>query len=211
MNIKFDKMGWYVSVGLLGCMIGMGFQAPGTKIATVDLAKVFNDSDYAKAQDAALKTMGANRKSILDFLGSYPSISVADAQKFRDLSIKENPTAADRAELDRIRASAVTVDQKFRDLQTKANPTDDDRKQLGTYNQNAKENNALAQRLNDEFTDELRQQQDKLRADTLSRAKTAVAEAAKKGEVSVVFVQDVAPYSANDITADALKSMNSKK
>ena len=105
----------------------------------------------------------------------------------------------------------MTVDQKFRDLQTKANPTDDDRKQLGTYNQNAKENNALAQRLNDEFTDELRQQQDKLRADTLSRAKTAVAEAAKKGEVSVVFVQDVAPYSANDITADALKSMNSKK
>jgi Skp family chaperone for outer membrane proteins len=192
-------------------MIGMGFQAPGTKIATVDLAKVFNDSDYAKAQDAALKTMGANRKSILDFLGSYPSIAVADAQKFRDLSIKENPTAADKAELDRIRASAVTVDQKFRDLQTKANPTDDDRKQLGTYNQNAKENNALAQRLNDEFTDELRQQQDKLRADTLSRAKTAVAEAAKKGEVSVVFVQDVAPYSANDITADALKSMNSKK
>ena len=204
-------MGWYVSVGLLGCMIGMGFQGAGTKIATVDLAKVFNDSDFAKAQDANLKTLGASRKAVLDFLTSYSSISVADAQKFRDLSIKENPTAADKTELDRIRASAVTVDQKFRDLQTKANPTAEDRTQLANYNQNAKENGALAQRLNDEFTDELRQQQEKLRADTLAKAKAAVADAAKKGEVSVVFVQDVAPYSANDITADALKSMNGKK
>jgi Skp family chaperone for outer membrane proteins len=179
-------------------MIGMGFQGAGTKIATVDLAKVFNDSDFAKAQDANLKTLGASRKAVLDFLTSYSSISVADAQKFRDLSIKENPTAADKAELDRIRSSAVTVDQKFRDLQTKANPTAEDRTQLATYNQNAKENGALAQ-------------QEKLRADTLAKAKAAVADAAKKGEVSVVFVQDVAPYSANDITADALKSMNGKK
>jgi hypothetical protein len=45
----------------------------------------------------------------------------------------------------------------------------------------------------------------------IAKAKAAVADAAKKGEVSVVFVQDVAPYSANDITADALKSMNGKK
>jgi Skp family chaperone for outer membrane proteins len=208
--MKFDKMGWYVAVGLLGCMIGMGFQGTNQKFGTVDLAKVFNDSEYAKAQDANLKSMGQNRKGVLDFLSSYPSISAPDAQKFADLSIKAEPNATDKAELDRIRASAVVTDQKFRDLQTKDKPTDADRAQLAEFNNRVKTNQALAQKLNDDFTEEIRGQQEKLRADTLTKAKAAVADAAKKGEYSVILVQDVAPYAANDLTAEALKSMNKK-
>jgi hypothetical protein len=203
-------MGWYVAVGLLGCMIGMGFQGATQKFGTVDLAKVFNDSDFAKAQDANLKSMGQSRKATLDFLTSYPSLSAADAQKFADLSTKAEPNAADKAELDRIRSAAVVTDQKFRDLQTKDKPTDADRVALADLNSRVKANQALAQKLNDDFTEEIRTQQEKLRADTLLKAKAAVADAAKKGDYSVILVQDVAPYSANDLTADALKAMNKK-
>lgn len=209
--MKIDKLGWFVAVGLLGCMAGMGFQGSSQKIGTVDLARVFNESDYAKAQDANLKNMGATRKAVLDFITTYRAIPSDDAQKFHDLSLKPDQTAADKNELDRIRQSAIETDQKFRDLQTKGNLSDTEKAQLAEFQNRANANTALAQRYDGEFSDEVRQQQDRLRNETLSRAKTAVADVAAKQGYSIVFVQDVAPYSSNDVTAEALKAMNSKK
>jgi Skp family chaperone for outer membrane proteins len=209
--MKFDKMGWFVAVGLLGCMVGMGFQGSSQKIGTVDLARVFNESDFAKSQDGSLKTMGASRKAILDFIAAYRAIPTEDAQKFRDLSLKPNGGATEKAELDRIRQAALATDQKFRDLQTKASPTDADRTQLNEFGRRANENMAFAQRLEQEFTEEIRQKQEGLRNETLKRAKAAVADVAAKQGYSVIFVEDVAPYSANDVTTEALKAMNAKK
>jgi len=62
-----------------------------------------------------------------------------------------------------------------------------------------------------EFGDELMNQQEKLRSDTLNRVKAAVQEVGQKQGYSVVYVQDIVPYGANNITKDSLKAMNSKK
>jgi Skp family chaperone for outer membrane proteins len=208
---KFDKLGWVVAAGVIGIMVGSGFQNSTVKIATVDLEKVFNDSEYAKNQTAVLRNMGVARQGVLEYLSTYRAVKVEDAQRFRDLSLKDNPTPADKTALDSLKTTIQTDDRRFKDLQTKSNPTPDEQAALQDYNRRIQQLAALQQRWNQEFEDEIRNMQQRLRNDTLNRVRQSVNDVAKQQGQSVVFASQVAPYAANDITDEALKNMNARR
>ena len=191
-------------------MAGSGFQGATTKIGTVNMGKVFNDSDYVKRQDAALKSSGAARSAVLQFINSYKMHPNAELLKFRDLSIKDNQSEADRAEIERIRTAAIASDTSYRSLQTKATLSDAEKKQLQTYQKNVQDNEQFLPTAQEAFGQELQQRQEKLRIETLDKVKAAVAETAQKQGFTVVLTDEVAPYSANDLTPEALKTMNAK-
>ncbi len=209
--MKIERLGWIVAAALAGAMIGMGFQEKGTKTGTVDLERVFNESAYAKSQTEGLRNMGQARVTVVEFLRTYRTLKPEDANKFRDLSLKATPTAADKAELERIKNQAMSDEQKYRELSTKDKPTQAEVNQIEEFNRRKDTTANLLEKWNGEFTNELQTRQESLRGETLQRVKDAVAQVAKDQGYSIVFVQNVAPYSANDLTAEALKAMNNKK
>lgn len=209
--MKFERLGWVVAAALCGAMVGMGFQGNVQKTGTVDLEKVFNESGYAKKQTEGLRNMGQARVSVVEFVKTYRTIKGDDAVQFRDLSLKETPTASDKAELERIRNQAQKDEQTYRELSTKEKPTPAEVTQIEEFNRRKEGSGQLLEKWNSDFTTELQSKQENLRAETLQKVKDAVSQVAKDQGYSMVFVQNIAPYSANDLTADALKVMNGKK
>jgi Skp family chaperone for outer membrane proteins len=212
-KFQSTNAGWVVAgVFALGFafMVGSGFQGPAQKIGTVNMGKVFNDSDYVKRQDSLLKSAGAARTAVLQFINSYKMHPNAELLKFRDLSIKDNQSEADRAEIERIRNAAIASDTKYRGLQTKSNLTDAEKQQLTAYQKNVQDNEQFLPTAQEGFGTELQGRQEKLRVDTLEKVKAAVADTAQKQGFSIILTDEVAPYSANDLTAEALKAMNAK-
>jgi Skp family chaperone for outer membrane proteins len=192
-------------------MFGMGFQGGAQKTGTVDLEKVFNESAYAKKQTEGLRNVAQARVAVVDFLRTYRTVKEADATKFRDLSLKENATAVDKTEIERLKTAAQNDEQKYRELSTKDKPTQAEVSQIEDFNRRKEASAALLEKWNTDFTNELQTRQENLRGETLQRVKDAVAQVAKDQGYSMVFVQNIAPYSANDLTGEALKAMNNKK
>jgi len=209
--MKFERLGWVVAAALAGGMVGMGFQDASAKTGTVDLAKVFNDSDYAKKQTDMLKTMGAARTAVLEFVNANSHMKADDAMKFKDLSLKDSPTAADKADVERLKSDAQASELTYRTLATKDKPTQAEVAQIEDLNHRKDSMQTLLTKWNTDFSTELQTKQEALRTDTLSRVKDAVQQVAKAQGYSMVFVQDIAPYSSNDLTKDALAAMNQKK
>jgi Skp family chaperone for outer membrane proteins len=209
--MKLERLGWVVAAALAGAMIGMGFQGNAQKTGTVDLEKVFNESTFAKKQTEGLRNMGQSRVGVVEFLRTYRTLKPEDATKFKDLSLKETKTPTDTAELERIKNQAQQDEQKYRELSTKDKPTQAEITQIEEFNRRKQSTGELLEKWNGEFTNELQTRQEGLRGETLQRVKDAVAQVAKDQGYSIVFVQNVAPYSANDLTGEALKAMNNKK
>ncbi len=208
--MKSDKLGWIVAAALAGGMVGMGFQGSNVKIGNVDIAKVFNDSDYVKKQLETLKGMQAARVGVIDFMRTNHTMKEVDAEKFKTLSLKENPSGADKTEMERIKAEATANETKFRDLATKTTPTAPETQLLDEFSKRRDANNALMQKWGEDFHNDLGNEQEKMRADALVKVKDAVKSVGAAQGFSAVFTDDVAPYTAGDITAEALKAVNKK-
>lgn len=209
--IKFKNMGWVLAAGIAGTMAGTGFQAKTDKFGVVDLSEVFSSSDFAKSQTESLRNLSTQRQDLLQFANTYPVFSAEQAQRFRELGVKPQPTAAEKGEFEKIKADVMAQNKKFLDLQVKAQPTPDEVALLREFNDRTQSMVKNLDRWAREFGDELSGMQDKLRKDTLERVKTAVQEVGTKQGYTIIYVQDIVPYSANNVTAESLKAMNAKK
>jgi len=208
---NMNKTGWAIAALLLGVFAAVGFQDASNKIGIVDISKVVEMSDFGKANQASFNQMKTAREGVLEFIDTYRVLTVEQATRFRDLSIKPTPTAEEKAELDRIKADVMAADKKNKELSVKANLTPEDRALIEEYSKRANNMEMTAGRWLREFTNELQGWADKQKLTSLDRARAAVQEVAKAQGFTVVFEVGVAPYGANDITDAALKAMNAKK
>ncbi|MBC8065567.1 MAG: hypothetical protein H7Y17_12100 [Chlorobia bacterium] len=209
--MKIQHMGWVLAGGIAGMLVGSGFQAKTDKYGVVDLAEVFSSSEFAKTQTDSLRNLSTQRQDLLQFVNTYPVLSAEQASRFRELSVKPQVTAAEKAELDKLKATIIAQDKKFKDLQLKAQPTPEEIASLREFNDRTQNMVKTIDRWAREFGDELSGMQEKLRKDTLDRVKVAIQEVGLKQGYSIVYVQDIVPYAANNITTESLKAMNSKK
>ena len=205
------KIGIVAASATLALLSAIGFQAKTEKYGVVDIAKVFNDSDYTKKQNDVLRAVGESRTGILDFMENFRVFTAEQATRFRELSLKADRTPAEQAELDKIKTAVQDSDAAFKKLQTKANPTPEEVTQLQDFNSRSQASATLSQRWAREFDDEVRTLNEKLRADTMGRIKIALKDVGSKQGYTLLFSEDVAPYGANDMTADAVKAMNAQK
>ena len=209
--MKIQKLGWILAAGMAGVMFAGGFQTTTTKVGVADVQSLFQNSDLTHSKQDELKTMGDTRSDVLQFIKTYRTITPDQATRFRTLSLKTDQTPAEKTELDKLKADVIAANQSFTTLQTKQNPTADENSKLVAFNTQAQQTDVLSQKWAKEFDDEMTAAQDKMRNDVLDRAQAAVQEVGKKQGYSVIFTESVAPYSSNDVTADALKVMNAKK
>jgi Skp family chaperone for outer membrane proteins len=205
------KTGLAIVALFFGVFAAVGFQDAAMKIGIVDISKVVEDSDFGKANQATFNQMKTAREGVLEFIDTYRVLTVEQGTRFRDLSIKPNPTAEEKAELDRIKADVQAADKKNKELSVKQNLTPEDRALIEEYSKRANNMEMTAGRWLREFTNELQQWADRQKVTSLERARAAIQEVAKAQGFTIVFEVGIAPYGANDLTEAALKAMNAKK
>ena len=209
--INKNQMGWVLAAVIAGTMAGTGFQTKTEKYGVVDLAEVFSGSEFAKSQTESLRNLSAQRQDVLQFINTYPVFTAEQAQRFRELSVKPQVTSAEKAELDKLKNEVIGQDKKFKDLQLKSQPTPEEVALLREYNDRTQNMVKTIDRWAREFGDELTGMQEKLRKDTLDKVKVAVQEVGQKQGFSIIYVQDIVPYAANNLTGESLKAMNAKR
>jgi len=208
MNV--ERLGWIAAAALAGGIVAMGFKAPGDKTGTVDVAKVFKDSDMAKKQTDTLRAQVVARRSVMEFVGANRNMKPEDAGKLHDLVIKEAPTAADKVEIERIKGDATAAETKARELQTKDKPTAADLTQLDDFTKHKDATGQLLDKWQKDFQEEIQTKEAKMNDDTLDKVRQAIQQVGRDQGYSIVFSNNIAPYCPNDLTTEASNKMNKK-
>jgi Skp family chaperone for outer membrane proteins len=189
----------------------VGFQGANEKTGIVDMNRLIVDSEFGKTNNQKLQTMAAAREDLLKFIDRYKVLTMDQATRLRDLSLKDAPTDRDKVDADAIKKQVIEADKKRNELLAKAEATADERNQLTDFNNRAALMREMLPQWGDQFNGELSDAQSKLREAAITRAKDALKEVGKAGQYTVILENQVAPYGANDVTDAAIKAMNAKK
>lgn len=211
MNLSFLKPALVAAAAIAGIFFAVGFQDNASKFGVIDMAKVVENSDFGKQNQADFNAMKSAREGLLEFIDQYRVLSVEQANKIKDLSIKPNLSSGEKAELESTKAAVIAAFNKNKELALKPNLTPEERNLIEEYARNSANMEQTAQRWLRDFTTELQAWADKQKVESLNRARAAVNEVAKAQGYTLIFEVGVAPYGANDITDAALKAMNAKK
>jgi Skp family chaperone for outer membrane proteins len=198
------------SLALAGLLAATGFQGPNMKMGVVDSGTAQAQMRAVQASKDTLNNALTTRENIMSFLQQYPLISVAEAEKFKALSLKAAPTDADKQEIQRLMTVAKDAKKKADDLSLKSQPSDADAKALADYRDKKDKIGELLQKIQAEFQNDL----DRMKEESFSKLadlyKATVSEVGKKQGFTIVFDKGVAPYSANDITEEVVTTANKK-
>lgn len=187
-----------------------GFTEPASKVGIVDVQKALRDCDATKRATDKLQTAFKARQDLIEYVNTYPVMTVVQANRLKELSLKPAPTAAETTELNTLKATVKDLDSRLRALQLKTNPTPADKQQLEDFGKRAQDLGNLIQQWRQAFNDELNQMQDEAQQTNQTLALGSITEVGKAQGFTLIFVRDVAPFGTNDVTADVLKSMNKK-
>ncbi|HRK22667.1 MAG TPA: OmpH family outer membrane protein [Fimbriimonadaceae bacterium] len=206
-----EKIAYLVAAGALGVVFATGFQGTEAKIGVVDISQVVEKSDFGQKNQEDFGNMKAAREGVLEFIDQYRVLTNEQALKLRELSLKPNATAAEKAELETLKNTVKLSETKSKELSVKTTLTPEERTLMQEFAQRSQMMEQVAQRWFRDFTNEMQQWADKQKATSIDRARESVNEVAKAAGYTVVFESGVAPYGANDLTQAALKAMNAKK
>lgn len=207
---RFLQFGWVLAAVLIGVALAGGFQTNDIKIGTVDIVRLLDQSDYGKEGQDLFKKMKTTREGLLEFVDTYRILTAEQAQRIKELSLKESPTTEDKAELDRIKADVVATSKRSTELATKPNMTPEERTLVEEYARRSQQMNDAVQRWFKEFNNDMADFADKRKLVGLTKARKAINDVAKTQGYTVVFDETTAPYGANDVTDAALSAMNAK-
>src|SRR3954447_26453289 len=112
MTFKIEHLGWVVAAALAGILIAGGFQTPTLKFGIADLGKVAEGSDYYKQSQATFDDYVNRRKGVLEFYNTYGVVTSDEAKRIRELSLKTDINAQEKAELDRLKQQVIADDSR---------------------------------------------------------------------------------------------------
>lgn len=208
---KLSNLGWVVAAALGGLMITSGFQENQSKIGVADVSAVVEKSDIFKKNETDFEAMKKAREGVLEFLDTYRVATQEQANKIRDLSIKQNITATEKTELTKAMDDVKAADTKYKGLMTKSNMTADEKVLVTEYAQRSQNMENVLQQWHRAFQSEMSNWAAKTQKESFDKARTTLAEVAKAQGYTVVLEADYAPYGANDLTDAVLKAFNAKK
>ena len=209
-KLNKDLFGWMVAAILGGVLASAGFQGATESSAVVDLQKVIKGSELYKVKEAEFQAQVALRQNLLKFIDGNRVISAEQWPKLRDLSLKDKPTEAEKAELQALKDAISARTKKLADLQVKANKVADDITIMEALQRDVQQTQASGRDLQDGFSRELPKLQDDAAKVVEDSARVAVAAIGKEQGFTIVFDTLAAPYGAHDITVDSLARMNKK-
>ncbi len=209
-RIRFLQLGWVAAAALGILMVAGGFQSPSDKVAVVDIPQLVDQSDFGKGNQQTRQAMKAAREQILEFIDTNRVLTLEQAQKIKDLSLKTAPTPEEKAQLETVKAEVNVANKKWQELSTRASLTPEERTMIEEYARRSQTMTEVEKRWFQEFSTEMETWDNKQNVAGLEKARTAISAAAKAQGFGLVFEVSVAPYGANDLTAAALQAMNGK-
>jgi Skp family chaperone for outer membrane proteins len=210
-NTKLMQLGWIAAAGLAGILMAGGFQGETNKFAVVDVSQMIEKSTFGQATRKTFDDMKTARQGVLEFLEANQVASAEQVKLLMTLSVKDNPTAEDKTNLDKVKKDILAAKDKQYQLMQKAAPTDEERSLMALYADRTTKVQGQLQQLVAEFTNEIQKWADDQKTVSITKARAAIAEVAKTQGFTVVYEANLVPYCANDLTEPALKAMNAKK
>jgi Skp family chaperone for outer membrane proteins len=210
LKVNTNQLGWFVAVAVIGVVAGSGFQGATDKMGVADLGKIAEQSDYYKQNEVTYNNLVARRRGVLEFFSTYKVLTTDQTNRIKELSLKDNPTPQEKAELDRLKGDVMAQDKRSKELAIKANSTPEERTLMEDFARRAATMNETLDRLSREFDAEVQQNRDKIQTTALEKARDAVREVGKAQGYTVILSANAAPYAANDLTDAGLKAMNAK-
>jgi Skp family chaperone for outer membrane proteins len=210
-KINVSNLGWIIAVGLAAIMLGSGFQSPTLKVGTADLEKVMSSSDYWISNESTYNDYVKKRSDFLQFFNQNRMMTTSEVTKMKELSLADNPTAQQKSDLDKLKSQVTDEQKSEQELGLKSNLTPDERAKLTEFNSRETANGQDLQNLNQQFTQDISDKKASIISAAMDKAKLAVQTVGRAQGFTVVLSTAAAPYSANDITTDAIKSMNAQK
>lgn len=208
---SFSALGWVVAAALGATLFGTGFQPAQEKTGVIDLNRVIQDSEIGKRNTANLNQALKVRRDLIDWITTYNIATGEQAEEYRRLMLKQNPTETDRQAMKKIQDDVVASDKRKSDLLTKTSLTDADRTLLADFQQRMRVNDERSANWEKEFSMQLNQLRDDLQNQTITESKSALQQVAKSQGFTTVLESTVAPYGANDLTDATIKSLNDRK
>jgi Skp family chaperone for outer membrane proteins len=210
MTPRIYKFGSALSLLLLGILVGGGFQTAADKNGVVDINTMIDTSNFGKSVRDNLDKMRTAREDVLGFIDSNRVLTLEQATRLRDLTLKLDRTANESAELDTVKAQVVAANKKWLELQTKGTLTPEERTLMQEYADRSQKMSDLGTRWVRDFTNDIDGWLDKQKTESASRAREAITATAKAQGFTMVYDKAFAPYGANDLTDAALAAMNAK-
>lgn len=210
MNLRIYQFGSALSLLLLGVLFGGGFQAAPDKNGVVDINGLIEASNFGKGVRTNLDKMRSGREEILSFIDANRVLTLEQATRLRDLTLKPDRTPAETAELDTLKATVVATNKKWTELATKPNLTNEDRTILQDYADRAQKMSELGNTWVRVFTNDIDAWLETQKTESAARAREAIGSTAKTQGYTMIYDKAFAPYGANDLTDAALATMNAK-
>lgn len=180
----------------------------GPSFGSIDLGKV--QTGYTKRADLekSIQDLADRLQLAIKTQSTSDMLSLAQQKQLGDLLAKPNPTDADRSAETTLQNQSRADASELATLQQKQNLSDTERGRLDVLTKEQQAGKAAIEQVNSDYSDQVRQQQDKVSAQFTDLVRQAIAAVAKDKGLSVVFDSSVAVYTANDITDDVLKRLN---
>ncbi len=211
MSLRLYQFGSALAVLLLGILVAGGFQAPAEKNGVVDINALVDGSNFGKGVRATVEKMRAAREDVLGFIDANRVLTLEQATRLRDLTLKTDRTAPETAELDTLKATVVATNKRWTELATKPTLTPEERTMQQEFADRAQKMGDLGSKWVRDFTNDIDAFMDKQKIEANTRARDAIAATAKTQGYTMVYDRAFAPYGANDITDAALAAMNAKQ
>jgi Skp family chaperone for outer membrane proteins len=202
--MKLDKLGWVAAAGLAGAWFVMGFDGNSMKFATVDLEKVFQESDAFKQGNVQLQQYAEPRVQALQWIKNNQVIKPADALAYVTIAVDPK---GDATKLTQFTNEAQTEQTKYTTAVTAQPPTDAQKQELTEFQARRQQNGELYQKKSSEFDNDIKLKETELRSSALEKVREQIKDIASKQGYTVIYNVEVAPYAQNDITAEALKAV----
>jgi Skp family chaperone for outer membrane proteins len=210
-KVKISQLGWVAAIAMAGVMIGSGFQGATQKIGVADLPKIVEGSDFYKQNEVTYNDFVAKRRTVLDFFNTYKVLTTEQTNRIQELSLKDNPTPQEKAELDRIKQDVVAQDKRSKELTIKPSPTPEEVTVLQDFAHRTQAMGQTFDQLQQTYQGDIQQKRDQIQQAAADKARDAIRQVGKDQAFTVIMSSAAAPYAANDVTDAAIKAMNAAK
>lgn len=200
--------GWLVAAGMLGIMVGSGFQSADEKFGMVNVRKVIMDSKLNQDMTDRVEVARKARVSILEFMNIQQVLTEEQANGIRDLELKETKTEEDQKALETIQQAVIAAVKEFDRLNGILELTEPERLLLQDYHQRRDTTRGLLQAWTQEFEQDFARLREQAMLDAVELAEEAASVVAGKEGYTVLFSSSAVIYAANDITESATVEAN---
>lgn len=185
--------------------------AAAQNFGVIDERRIMEESNHVKAVSQQLQAVQARFVQTLQTLQESPILNAEERDTLFNLLLKENPTEAERQQIQQLINTARQRSAELASLRQKSELNETEKTALERFTQMEREGRENLQVRAQQLEQQLQQQVQQQREATEKRIREIVAQIAKEKKLVMVFSSDVVYYAENDITSEVIKRLDAQQ